>query len=129
MFRNHEESQRRMECGGCEVPQACAFIGDCAKAQGLTTPPEKEPVRQRLAERTAMIEELVWAMHLWGGYEDDSIHHDAYPAFRAAIELVGIPITEERLEYDTVNMRYRFDLAWAERQRAVWRRRNGEEIG
>lgn len=30
---DQEGSQRRMECSGCEVPQACAWIRDCAKWQ------------------------------------------------------------------------------------------------
>lgn len=33
MFRDSEGSRRRMECDGCDVPQACAFVRDCAKWQ------------------------------------------------------------------------------------------------
>lgn len=33
MFADSAGSRRRSECIGCEVPQACAWIRDCAKWQ------------------------------------------------------------------------------------------------
>ena len=31
MFRKWPGDLRRAECANCELPQACAFLGDCAK--------------------------------------------------------------------------------------------------
>lgn len=80
-------------------------------------------LREKSRERTAMIEELVWAMVQWSGDEEDAIHPDAYPAFRAACVLVGVPITDEATPEGDADYVYRFDLDWSERQREQWRRR------
>lgn len=79
-------------------------------------------LRQKLADRTAMIEELVWALHLWA--EDDetkAIHPDAERVFFAALEMVGVSHNQ------AANAAGRWlDLDWCERQRAVWQRRNAD---
>lgn len=80
-------------------------------------------LRERCRDLTAMIEELAWAMVQWSRDEDDSIHPDAYPAFRAACALVGVPITDEATPGGEFDYVYRFDPGWSERQREQWRQR------
>lgn len=71
----------------------------------------------------AMIEELVWAMNLWCHDEDSEIHPDAFPAFKAAIVLVGIPVAAETNDYGDTTYHFN-DLDWVQRQRDKWRERN-----
>lgn len=71
---------------------------------------------EREAELEAMVEELVWAMHLWGADEDDSIHPDAYAAFREALTVARIPVT---VTIEDGEPRYQFDPDWCQRQRVT----------
>lgn len=72
---------------------------------------------EREAELGAMVEELVWAMHLWGADEDNSIHPEAWAAFREALTVARIPFTD--LGEDDEGHRYRFDPDWCQRQRVT----------
>lgn len=76
----------------------------------------------REAELEATIEELVWAMHLWGRDEDNSLHPDAYGAFKEALKVARIPVTTT---VEDGEPRYQFDPEWAQRQRVTWEMRQG----
>lgn len=71
-------------------------------------------VSEREAELTVTIERLVWAMHLWGCDEDNSIHPEAYPAFKEALTIARIPVAITTRDGEPY---YRFDHDWARRMR------------
>lgn len=76
-------------------------------------------LRQKVRDHQAMIEELLWVMHLWSRDEDDTIHPDAWSAFDAAMHMIGVK-TEELESREG----FRFtDPDWVQRQREQWQRR------
>lgn len=90
------------------------------------SPSGVKQLRQRNQELTAMIEELVWAMHLWQD-SDNWMSPDAYLAFLAAIRMTGIPFTDFNQDDDHGGQPWRFDdLDWVQRQREVWQQRQHE---
>lgn len=79
-------------------------------------------LREKLSDQKAMIEELVWGMHLEAQDTGEGIHPDAYATFRAAINLVEIPVEWSKNEDGDVSYRFT-DLDWKARQQDRWRRR------
>lgn len=69
---------------------------------------------EREAELTVAIEQLIWGMHLWGCDEDNSIHPDAYAAFREALTVARIPVEITIRDGEPY---YRFDPDWTRRMR------------
>lgn len=69
---------------------------------------------EREAELTAMIEDLVWGMHLWA-CDEDGIHPDAYRAFQEAIRVAVIPAN--LLVTDDDETAYQFHPNFAARMR------------
>src|SRR5690242_5630988 len=73
--------------------------------------------QERVDDLVAMIEELVWAMHVWGADEDNSIPPEAYASFREALTVARIPVM---ITIEDGEPRYLFDPEWAQRQRVTW---------
>jgi hypothetical protein len=106
-------------------PEAIRQRNETATAFGADHSPEGvRQLRRHNQELRAMIEELVWAMHLWSEYEN-GLHPDAEAAFWAGVAEVNARV-ESRPGRDG-DLAHRFtDPDWVQRQRQRWQERQGD---